>query len=73
MSGIQEGDRVKYAPFHRTADPKSTKSQSTGEVKQTNEKPTKEDPNHKTFTIENDNTGKESTYGARSITEVLED
>ncbi|OCB85779.1 hypothetical protein A7U60_g7131 [Sanghuangporus baumii] len=69
----QEGDHVKYAPFHRVADPKTTKSQSTGEVTEVNERPKKEDPEHKTYTIQNDKTGKESTYGQRHITEKLDD
>ncbi|KDQ11141.1 hypothetical protein BOTBODRAFT_35677 [Botryobasidium botryosum FD-172 SS1] len=73
MSEIQEGDRVKYAPFHQAYDPKASKSQSTGEVTHVNEKPKKNDPEHKTYTILNDNTGKETTYGERSITEVLDE
>ncbi|KAL5483233.1 hypothetical protein ACEPAI_8463 [Sanghuangporus weigelae] len=75
-----EGDHVKYAPFHRVADPKTTKSQSTGgEVTEVNERPKKEDLEHKTYTIQNDKTGKESTYGIRAfdfqrhITEKLDD
>ncbi|KAH8920334.1 hypothetical protein BT69DRAFT_1284104, partial [Atractiella rhizophila] len=72
MSDIQEGDRVEYAPYHQAKDPKSAKSKSTGEVVSVNEKPKKDDPDHKTYTIKNDNTGKDTTYGERSITAKLD-
>ncbi|KAH8115248.1 hypothetical protein DFH11DRAFT_1726115 [Phellopilus nigrolimitatus] len=73
MSEIQEGTEVKYAPYHQAPDPKNAKSQATGEVTHVNEKPKKDDPEHKTYTILNDNTGKETTYGKRSITEILDE
>ncbi|KAL5483232.1 hypothetical protein ACEPAI_8462 [Sanghuangporus weigelae] len=67
MSEIHEGDHVEYAPYHKEADPEHAKAKTTGEVTSVNEKPKKEDPEHKTYTVLNDNTGKESTYGKRSI------
>ncbi|PAV24289.1 hypothetical protein PNOK_0135700 [Pyrrhoderma noxium] len=73
MSDIKEGDKIQYAPYHKEADPKNAKSQTTGEVTHVNEKPRKNNPEHKTYTVLNDNTGKESTYGERSITEKLEE
>ncbi|EJD08133.1 uncharacterized protein FOMMEDRAFT_25302 [Fomitiporia mediterranea MF3/22] len=72
MSDIQEGDHVKYAPFHRVADPE-TANQSTGEVKAVHDRPKKEDPEHKTYTIQNDNTGKEAYYSQKYVTEKLDD
>ncbi|KLO10893.1 hypothetical protein SCHPADRAFT_942496 [Schizopora paradoxa] len=68
---IKEGDKVEYAPYHQAVNPKTAKAHTTGEVTSVNHKPTKADPNHKTYTILNDNTGKETTYGARSITENM--
>lgn len=64
---------MQYAPYHQEKNPKSAKSKSTGEVTQVNDKPKKDDPEHKTYTIENDNTGKETTYGRRNIIEVIDD
>ncbi|EJD08132.1 uncharacterized protein FOMMEDRAFT_150825 [Fomitiporia mediterranea MF3/22] len=70
---IKRRTLIGISAIMHAADPKNAKSQATGEVTRVHEKPRKGDLDHKTYTIENDNTGKETTYGKRSITEKLDE
>ncbi|TDL23076.1 hypothetical protein BD410DRAFT_787904 [Rickenella mellea] len=71
MSNIEEGDRVSYIPIHQYKNPDNV-NKATGEVTQINSKPKKDDPDHQTYTIMNERSQKETTYGERNIVEKLD-